>query len=155
MIDMLQTWIENIRSNDANKVADLYHKEGLLLGTFSNIERSGKNLILDYFNNLLKSQVDVEIITKHEYKSESIATTSGLYNFILNGQKIEARFSFVFLKTKKNGKSYHITLLSYLKKLNLLKNLKQCYFFIKKVITQIKHSFVFQLNLLTCQTLSI
>ena len=44
MIDMLQTWIENIRSNDANKVADLYHKDRLLLGTFSNIERSGKIL---------------------------------------------------------------------------------------------------------------
>ena len=99
MINILQTWIENIKSNDANKVTNLYHKKGLLLGTFSNIERRGQNLILDYFNNLLKSQVDVEIITKHEYKSESIATASGLYNFILNDKKIEARFSFVFLKT--------------------------------------------------------
>lgn len=69
---MLQTWIEKIRSNDANKVADLYHKKGLLLGTFSNIERNGKSLILDYFNHLLKTQVDVEIITKHEYTSGSI-----------------------------------------------------------------------------------
>ena len=113
MMNMLQTWIENIRSNDANKVADLYHKKGLLLGTFSNIERSGQNLILDYFNNLLKSKVDVEIITKHEYKSESIATASGLYNFILNGEKIEARFSFVFLKTKKKWKilSHHSSVL--------------------------------------------
>ena len=109
MIDILQTWIENIKSNDANKVADLYHRKGLLLGTFSNIERRGQNLILDYFNNLLKSQVDVEIITKHEYRSESIATASGLYNFILNGKKIEARFSFVFLKTKKKWRilSHH------------------------------------------------
>ena len=112
MIDMLQTWVENIRSNDANKVADLYHKEGLLLGTFSNIERSGKNLILDYFNNLLKSQVDVEIVTKHEYKSESIATASGLYNFILNDQKIKARFSFVF-KNKRKMENF-ITSLFYL-----------------------------------------
>ena len=55
MIDMLQTWIENIKSNDADKVADLYHENGLLLGTFSNIERKGQNQILDYFNNLLKS----------------------------------------------------------------------------------------------------
>ena len=113
MIDMLQTWIENIKSNDANKVADLYHKKGLLLGTFSNIERKGHSLILDYFNNLLKSQVDVEIVTKHEYKSETIATASGLYNFILNGQKIEARFSFVFLKTKERWKilSHHSSVL--------------------------------------------
>ena len=113
MIDMLQTWIEKIRSNNANEVSDLYHKDGLLLGTFSNIERSGQKLILDYFKNLLKSQVDVEIITKHEYKNEYIATVSGLYNFILNSKKIEARFSFVFLKTKKKWKilSHHSSIL--------------------------------------------
>ena len=110
---MLQTWVEKIKSNDANKVADLYHEKGLLLGTFSNIERIGQNLILDYFNNLLRSQVDVEIITKHEYKSEFIATASGLYNFVLNDKKIEARFSFVFLKTNKKWKilSHHSSVL--------------------------------------------
>ena len=110
---MLQTWIEKIRSNDANKVADLYHKKGLLLGTFSNIERNGKSLILDYFNHLLKTQVDVEIITKHEYTSGSVSTASGLYNFILNGKKIEARFSFVFLKTNKKWEilSHHSSIL--------------------------------------------
>ncbi|MFL3007554.1 MAG: nuclear transport factor 2 family protein [Candidatus Neomarinimicrobiota bacterium] len=113
MIDMLQTWIEKIRSNNANEVSDLYHKDGLLLGTFSNIERNGQKLILDYFKNLLKSQVNVEIITKHEYKTEVIATASGLYNFILNDKKIEARFSFVFLKTKKKWEilSHHSSIL--------------------------------------------
>ena len=34
MINMLQTWIKNIRSNDANKVADLYHKKGYYLEPF-------------------------------------------------------------------------------------------------------------------------
>ena len=110
---MLQTWVEGIRSNDANKVADLYHEKGLLLGTFSNIERSGYTLILDYFNNLLKSKVDVEIITKHVYKTESIATASGLYNFILNDEKIEARYSFVFFKIEKKWRilSHHSSVL--------------------------------------------
>ena len=71
------------------------------------------NIKKQYFNNLLKSQVDVEIITKHEYKSESIATASGLYNFILNDKKIEARFSFVFLKTKEKWEilSHHSSVL--------------------------------------------
>ena len=110
---MLQTWVKKIRSNDANKVADLYHEKGLLLGTFSSIERRGHRSILEYFNNLLRSQVDVEIITKHEFKSESIATSSGLYNFILNDEKIEARFSFVFLKTKRKWEilSHHSSVL--------------------------------------------
>tara|TARA_Y100000768_G_scaffold323970_1_gene260577 strand:+ start:501 stop:854 length:354 start_codon:yes stop_codon:yes gene_type:complete len=113
MNDTLQNWIEKIRSNDANKVADLYHNNGLLLGTFSNIERKGQDLILDYFKNLLTSKVNIEIITKHEYKTESIATCSGLYNFIVNDKKIEARFSFVFLKTEEKWEilSHHSSIL--------------------------------------------
>ena len=113
MIDILQIWIEKIRSNNANEVADLYHKDGLLLGTFSNIERNGRKLIFSYFKNLLKTQVNVEIITKHEYKTETIATAAGLYNFILNDEIIEARFSFVFLKTKKKWEilSHHSSVL--------------------------------------------
>ena len=34
MIDILQTWIQNIKSNDANKVADLYHEKGYYLEPF-------------------------------------------------------------------------------------------------------------------------
>ncbi len=110
---MLETWIEKIKTNDANKVADLYHKNGLLLGTFSNIERNGQRLILEYFKNLLTSEVNVEIVTKHEYKSESLVTSSGLYNFIINDKKIKSRYSFVFLKTKKKWKilSHHSSVL--------------------------------------------
>ncbi len=110
---MLETWIEKIRSNDANKVTDLYHENGLLLGTFSSIERNGRKLIHDYFKSLLTSQVNIEIITKHEYKAESIATSSGLYNFLLNDEKIKARFSFVFLKTKNKWQilSHHSSVL--------------------------------------------
>ena len=110
---MLQTWIEEIKSNDANKVANLYHEYGILLGTFSNIERNGKDLILEYFRDLLTSQINVKIITRHDYKTDSIITSSGLYNFILSNEIIKARFSFVFLKTKKKWKilSHHSSVL--------------------------------------------
>ena len=59
---MLQIWVNKIRTNDPEQVASLYHDDGLLLGTFSDIERKGYELILAYFENLLKSKVDVEII---------------------------------------------------------------------------------------------
>ena len=113
MIDLLQIWVEKIKINDANQVAILYHRDALLLGTFSNVERAGKELILDYFENLFTSQVDVKIITKHEYKAEPISTVSGFYNFKLNNKKISARFSFVFLKDKKHWKilSHHSSVL--------------------------------------------
>ena len=109
MNDLLGIWVKKIRDNNANQVAELYHDDGLLLGTFSDIERHGKKLILNYFENLLKSKIDVEIITEHEHKTESIIVSSGFYNFKVDEKKIKARFSFVFVKTKKSWKilSHH------------------------------------------------
>ena len=113
MVNMLHTWVEKIQSNDAHQVTNLYHQNGILLGTFSNIERIGKDLIFDYFKDLLKSKVDVEIITQHESKTDSISTVSGLYNFIVNGDTIEARYSFVFIQVNDDWKilSHHSSVL--------------------------------------------
>ena len=113
MTDMLQTWIEKIRTNDPNQVAELYHDDGLLLGTFSDIERPEHDLILKYFENLLKSQVDVEIVTQHKHETDSLVVNSGLYNFIVDGKTINARFSFVFIKTGDTWKilSHHSSIL--------------------------------------------
>ena len=72
---MLETWVDKIRTNDPKQVASLYHHDGLLLGTFSDIERKGHDLILQYFENLLKSQVDVEIVTQHKHETDSIAVS--------------------------------------------------------------------------------
>ena len=95
----LKIWVEKIRDNDVSKVVELYHKDALLLGTFSGIERHGKELIFKYFENLLKSKIDVEIITTHEHNTDLLIISSGLYNFIFDDKKIKARYSFVFIKT--------------------------------------------------------
>ena len=109
MDDLLGIWVEKIRGNNANQVADLYHDDGLLLGTFSDIESHGKKLIFNYFENLLKSKIDIEIITQHEHKTDSIIVSSGFYNFKVDAKRIKARFSFVFVKTKESWKilSHH------------------------------------------------
>ena len=113
MTDTLQTWVEKIRTNDHNQVVELYHDDGLLLGTFSDIERLGHDLILKYFENLLKSQVDVEIVTQHKHETDSLIVNSGLYNFIVDGKTVNARFSFVFIKTGDTWKilSHHSSVL--------------------------------------------
>ncbi|MDC0171743.1 SgcJ/EcaC family oxidoreductase [Candidatus Nitrosopelagicus sp.] len=110
---MLELWVDKIRTNDPKQVASLYHEDGLLLGTFSDIERKGHDLILDYFENLLKSQVDVEIVTEHKHETESLVTNSGLYNFIVDGKTVNARFSFVFIKIDDGWKilSHHSSVL--------------------------------------------
>ena len=95
------------------QVASLYHADGLLLGTFSDIERKGYDLILEYFENLLKAKVDVEIVTQHKHETESLVANSGLYNFIVDGKTVNARFSFVFIKTDDDWKilSHHSSVL--------------------------------------------
>ena len=110
---MLETWVSKIRTNDPKQVVDLYHDDALLLGTFSDKERIGQDLILEYFINLLKSNVNVEIVTQHKHESEFLVTNSGLYNFIVDGKIINARFSFVFIKTDDDWKilSHHSSVL--------------------------------------------
>ena len=49
MNDMLSVWVKRIRANNASQVSELYHDDGLLLGTFSDIERHGEKLIYNYF----------------------------------------------------------------------------------------------------------
>ena len=94
--ELLQKWTSTVKSGDANQVANLYHNDGMLLGTFSNKERIGRGLILEYFENLLKSPVEVEIVSEHPIQFGSFAVNSGLYNFVTGGKTINARFSFVY-----------------------------------------------------------
>ena len=107
---LLQKWVSAIKGGDANQVANLYRDGAMLLGTFSNKERIGRGLILEYFENLLKSPVEVEIVSNHpvfeqiedddedDEKGVSCAANSGLYNFVTEGKTINARFSFVYQK---------------------------------------------------------
>ena len=55
--ELLQKWTDAIKSGDPKQVTSLYHNDGILLGTFSGKERVGHELILEYFENLLKSPV--------------------------------------------------------------------------------------------------
>ena len=96
MNELLQKWVDAIKSGDQKQVTDLYDEDAILLGTFSNKERIGHELILEYFENLLKSPVEVEIISEHFSTSELFAVNSGLYNFVTGGKTINARFSFVY-----------------------------------------------------------
>ena len=110
---MIETWVEKIRTNDPKQVVALYHDDGLLLGTFSDIERKGHDLILAYFENLLKSEVDVEVVTQHKHETDSFIVNSGFYNFIVDGKTVNARFSFVFINTGDEWKilSHHSSVL--------------------------------------------
>jgi len=97
--ELLQKWVGAIKSGDPKQVTELYHSDAILLGTFSNKERVGHELILEYFENLLKSHVEVQIVSEHPFvESPNCAINSGHYNFVTNGKTINARFSFAYSK---------------------------------------------------------
>ena len=93
---LIHIWVRAIKSGDPKQVTSLYSEDGILLGTFSAAERVGHELILEYFKNLLKNPVEVNIISEHLHDFESSAVNSGLYNFVTNGKTINARFSFAY-----------------------------------------------------------
>ena len=95
MHEFLEKWVDTIKSGDPKQVTDLYDEDAILLGTFSNKERVGHELILEYFENLLKSPVEVEIVSEHFSSGGGFYVNSGLYNFVTGGKTINARFSFV------------------------------------------------------------
>ena len=111
--ELLQKWTSAIKNGDPKQVTKLYDENGILLGTFSPKERVGHELILEYFENLLKSPVEVQIVSEHSHVFESTAVNSGLYNFITNGKTINARFSFVYSKNDDEWKiiSHHSSVL--------------------------------------------
>ncbi len=96
--ELLQKWVSTVKSGDPKQVVNLYRDDGILLGTFSNKERVGHELIIEYFDNLLKSSVDVQIVSENPHVFGSDAVNSGHYNFVRNGKTINARFSFVYHK---------------------------------------------------------
>ncbi len=96
--ELLQKWVSTVKGGDPKQVVNLYLDDGILLGTFSNKERVGHELILEYFENLLKSPVDVKVVSENPHVFGSDAVNSGHYNFVTNDKTINARFSFVYHK---------------------------------------------------------
>ena len=111
--ELLQKWTSAIKNGDPKQVTSLYHEDGILLGTFSSKERVGHELILEYFEGLLKSPVEVQIVSEHPHVFESSAVNSGLYNFITDGKIINARFSYVYSKNDAEWKiiAHHSSIL--------------------------------------------
>ena len=107
--ELLQEWTSAVKSGDPKQVTSLYRDDGILLGTFSNKERVGHELILEYFENLLKSPVEVQILSENPHVLESAAVNTGHYNFVTGGKTINARFSFVYHKSNGEWKitSHH------------------------------------------------
>jgi uncharacterized protein (TIGR02246 family) len=86
-------------------VVDLYAEEGLLLGTFSDEIRIGKEKIRDYFKYFLAQKPKAKVVDSITHMiGKDMLVVNGFYDFdvvddIQSTKIVHARFTFVFKLT--------------------------------------------------------
>ena len=99
----LNKWIDLVSAQDMDGVVNMYAEDGVLLGTYSDKVRIGKDDIKAYFEEFLLKKPEASVVdaTTH-YVLDKFYIINGFYDFkIENQSKIEkqvvhARFTFVF-----------------------------------------------------------
>ena len=66
MNNALKTWVDLVSIQDMEGVVDLYSDHALLLGTFSDEIRIGKNKIREYFEYFLSQQPKALIVESNK-----------------------------------------------------------------------------------------
>ena len=111
MENALKTWINLVSVQDMDGVVNLYAEDGLLLGTFSNDIRVGKEQIRSYFDFFLAKKPKASVVkSKMHIIDDKSFTVNGFYDFEVdsnNGDRelAHARFTFVF---QKQGQDFKI-----------------------------------------------
>ncbi|WP_425246047.1 SgcJ/EcaC family oxidoreductase [Streptomyces sp. NEAU-NA10] len=102
---LFDTWNAALRTGDAEKVADLYAKDAVLLPTVSNKVRTDRAGIVDYFEHFLQNKpVGKKIETHVNVLDHNSALDAGVYEFTLTdpetGKKrvVEARYTYEYEK---------------------------------------------------------
>eukprot|EP00122_Pirum_gemmata_P014255 Pgem_evm1s13288 len=93
---LLQHWIDTLSQNSPQKQAALYSEQGYLLPTVS-FPRENRSQIEEYFVGFLANKPSAVINTLvQEPDACDEVIISGIYTFNLNGNYIEARYSYIF-----------------------------------------------------------
>ncbi len=111
MNNALKTWIDLVSKQDIEGVVNLYASDGVLLGTFSDEIRIGRDKIREYFKFFLAKNPKASVVeSKTHTTSDNSLTVSGFYDFEVDtnigGRELaHARFTFVF---QKQGQDFKI-----------------------------------------------
>ena len=111
MENALKKWIDLVSVQDMDGVVGLYAEDGLLLGTFSDEIRLGKDKIREYFEFFLAKKPKASVVeSKIHVIDDNSFTINGFYDFEVssnNGDRelAHARFTFVF---QKQGQDFKI-----------------------------------------------
>ena len=98
--EIVDNWLNAVKSGDPQKVADLYDERGVLLGTVAQNIKQGRSVIKTYFDSFLKKR-PVGLINSIIFQElgPDHAVADGNYTFELDegGKRIlvPARFTFV------------------------------------------------------------
>ncbi|MET7692711.1 SgcJ/EcaC family oxidoreductase [Streptomyces sp. NPDC005483] len=105
---LFDTWNATLQTGDADKVADLYAKDAVLLPTVSNKVRTNHAEIVDYFEHFLQNKpVGKKVWTIVNVLDADSAIDTGVYEFTLTDPKsgaqrvVEARYTYEY--EKRNG----------------------------------------------------
>lgn len=98
---LFELWNDALASGDADKVADRYAPDAVLLPTQSNRVRRTREGIIDYFEDFLvkrpTGRIRQSTITIF---GPAVAVDSGVYVFVLTGkgakETVKARYTFVY-----------------------------------------------------------
>lgn len=107
MNDALNTWIELVSKHGVDAVVNLYADDGVLLGTFSDEIRQGKEKIREYFEFFLNKKPKAFVVDyKQHVVDDNNFSVNGFYDFEVDAQDetrqiSRARFTFIF--QKQNG----------------------------------------------------
>lgn len=92
-------WNRALATLDANKVADRYARDAVLLPTVSNQVRTNRAEIVDYFEHFLRNRPQGTILESQvKFLNRNAAIDTGTYRFSLNGGQstVDARYTFVY-----------------------------------------------------------
>ncbi|MGF0171210.1 SgcJ/EcaC family oxidoreductase [Streptomyces sp. Marseille-Q5077] len=102
---LFDQWNRTLQTGDAEKVADLYASDAVLLPTVSNEVRADHAAIVDYFEHFLANKpVGKKIETHINVLDNNSAIDAGTYQFTLTdpetGEKrvVEARYTYAYEK---------------------------------------------------------
>jgi uncharacterized protein (TIGR02246 family) len=104
-------WNDALATDDSRIVAKRYASDAMLLPTVSDTPRTDFDSIKDYFDNFLKLKPQGIILDGKVKIGEngSYATDTGIYEFTMgaNGDKVKARYSFVYVYEEGQWKIQH------------------------------------------------
>ena len=92
-------WNDTLATLDAEKVADRYAPDAVLLPTVSNQVRTDRAGIVDYFEHFLENSPQGTILSSHvKLLNPNAAIDTGTYRFSLNdgARTVDARYTFVY-----------------------------------------------------------